>query len=164
MPCGSACAGLRELSALLRRRCWPKLVGLLCLCAGPVGWATGARRKSGVRGVCELTRTNYFNCACVRSLGGRSRCAVCPVYALVDLLTARAALGLCPKHSLLCTASGSCVSSAALIASLRLVSGGAAATEHSMRRAGAQHYARAGVALFVIQFWVVGGLRPLSVM
>jgi hypothetical protein len=91
-------------------------------------------------------------CACTGTFGARARNSLCPVHALVDLLAARAALGLDPKHCLLCSESGHSVSSAVTIASLRLVTGDALATEHSMRRAGAQHYARSGVMLYIIQF------------
>jgi hypothetical protein len=91
-------------------------------------------------------------CACTGSVGDRARSSLCPVHALVDLLAARAALGLEPKHCLLCSESGRSVSSAITIASLRLVTGDKSATEHSMRRAGAQHYARSGVLLYIIQF------------
>jgi hypothetical protein len=91
-------------------------------------------------------------CACTGVFRERVRNATCPVHALVDLLAARAALGLTGKHSLLCSASGHSISSARTIASLRRVTGDGQATEHSMRRAGAQHYARQGVMLFIIQF------------
>jgi hypothetical protein len=91
-------------------------------------------------------------CSCTGRGSGRMRAALCPVHALLDLLAARSALGLESKHSLLCSESGHSVTSALTIASLRAVSGDAQATEHSMRRAGAQYYARSGVMLFIIQF------------
>ena len=45
-------------------------------------------------------------CACTGLAGDRRRAALCPVHALVDLLAARTALGLGPKHSLLCSEAG----------------------------------------------------------
>jgi hypothetical protein len=91
-------------------------------------------------------------CACTVVEGTKVRGGACPVHALIDLLAARKSLGLGPKHSLMCSVTGQCVSAALTIASLRRVTGDKKATEHSMRRAGAQHYARMGVMLYIIQF------------
>ena len=78
--------------------------------------------------------------------------STCPVCSLKRVLAARSALGLSDKHCVICDEHGQAVTARIMIQSLRRVTGVATVTEHSMRRAGAQHYASRGVALFVIQF------------
>lgn len=92
-------------------------------------------------------------CSCMRE-GGKLVQAnpCCPVHALVRLLAARAKHGLSGKHCLLSGREGGAVTARKTVATLRAVSKDLSVSEHSMRRAGAQFYARNGVVLFVIQF------------
>jgi len=76
----------------------------------------------------------------------------CPVCALVRILEARKWCGLGEKHCLLCDIKGRAVSSKKTIESLKAVTGDAGCSEHSLRKSGAQFYARKGVPLFIIQF------------
>lgn len=93
-------------------------------------------------------------CACARSESGVfiSANPCCPVCAVVRLLRVREGLGLGGKHCLVCDSVGCAISSGKMIETLKEVAKDKRLSEHSMRRAGAQYYARKGVALFIIQF------------
>ena len=76
----------------------------------------------------------------------------CPTHALMRIMAARRKLGLTGKHCLVCDKVGKSVTARRTIESIRRATGDVLATEHSMRRSGAQWYAAKGVALFIIQF------------
>jgi hypothetical protein len=101
------------------------------------------------------TKMNPTGRDCPRSLVcgcASAGSAMCPYHSLQRLLQARERFGLTGKHPLLVTASGRAVTSSAMIQTLRKITGQEAASEHSMRRAGAQCYARRGVPIAIIQF------------
>ena len=77
--------------------------------------------------------------------------AVCPVHALARIMKTRTELGLTEKHPLFPQRNGSASTAKGVyqkfsaLLSLHI-------TEHSFRRAGAQYFARRGVAIGVIQY------------
>ena len=87
-----------------------------------------------------------LTCLCDTDLAGP-----CPFCALVDLLHLHATAGYGPKDPLFPTRGGRAASSKAVIRTLcRLL--GLRLTGHSLRREGAQLYARRGLFLYLIQF------------
>jgi len=92
------------------------------------------------------------SCKCGSAAGSLQESGCCPVHTLARILEERESLGLEGKYCRLCNTSGHAVSSKKTIDSLRIVSGESTCSEHSMRKAGAQYYARKSVPLFLIQF------------
>ena len=78
--------------------------------------------------------------------------AVCPVHALCRVLDERRRRGIGPKGQLFPLAGGQAPPRRAVIATLRKLARHGHLTEHSMRRMGAQYYARRGVPTAVIEF------------
>ena len=87
-----------------------------------------------------------LGCICGQVLGP------CPFCGIRELLALRQERGLGPKDPLFPTTKGRAPKPKAVTATLRKVLQDELATEHSMRRAGAQMYARRGLLLFLIQF------------
>ena len=107
------------------------------------------------------TKTNPAGRECPRTLrcccgGGESTglpsSSACPVHALERVLHARAQRGMDGKMPLFPTLGGSTPTRRAVISTLRHLAGDKRLTEHSMRRMGAQYYARHGVPTAFIEF------------
>lgn len=100
------------------------------------------------------TKTNPTGRECPRTL--RCCCRVepskCPVHALLRIMAARRRMGMSDQDALFPTPEGMASSRRGIIGSLRSVSGSSRLTEHSMRRMGAQYYARHGVSNSYIEF------------
>ena len=96
-----------------------------------------------------------LRCSCFAT-SNRSRSTVgsaaCPVHALRRVLERRAAEGLSGKHPLFPAPSRRALKPAEAVRRIRTASGVFSLTEHSMRRMGAQFYARRGIPLPTIQF------------
>ena len=96
-----------------------------------------------------------LRCSCFAT-SNRSRSkvgsAACPVHALRRVLNRRAAEGLSGKHPLFPAPSGRALEPAEAVRRIRAASGVSGLTEHSMRRMGAQFYARRGIPLPTVQF------------
>ena len=109
--------------------------------------------KTDVRGQgCRRT----LRCSCgtgsSSSTGGTALGrAMCPVHALARIRARAMARGCSAKHPLIPGSGGKALSAAAARRLLRAATG-APLTEHSLRRMGAQLYARRGVPLPLVQF------------
>ena len=109
--------------------------------------------------VLGATKTNPGGRDCKRSLrccckeGGPQGlgAAICPVHALLRVLARRAARGLTGKHPLFAGRGGCAITAAGARQAICRACGEDGMTEHSMRRMGAQFYARRGVPLAIIQ-------------
>ena len=99
-------------------------------------------------------KTDTTGRGCERTL--RCSCATrpgpCPFCVLEMVLVRRKALSLGPKDPLFPTARGRSPSSKNMVKTIRTVTGLERATEHSLRRCGAQLLARRGLPLYLIQF------------
>ncbi|CAK0859757.1 unnamed protein product [Prorocentrum cordatum] len=106
------------------------------------------------------TKTNPEGRECTRSL--MCSCAVpgqaglaekaCPVHALLRILQERDRRGWDGKFPLFPSGGGTAPSREGVVATLRRVAGAARLSEHSLRRMGAQYYARRGVPMAHIEF------------
>lgn len=135
-----------ELAALLLEQ------AVVDLAAGTATVALGATKTDARGQGCRRT----LRCSCgsgsSSSSGGTPLGrAMCPVHALARLKEKAIAGGFTPKHPLIPGSSGRALSAAAARRLLRDASG-APLTEHSLRRMGAQLYARRGVPLPIVQF------------
>jgi len=95
-----------------------------------------------------------LRCSCFATVdGGRSEVgtSVCPVHALQRVLTRRTSAGYAGKHPLFPGRGGAALSPAEAVKMLRAGAGAPSLSQHSMRRMGAQFFARRGLALHVIQ-------------
>jgi hypothetical protein len=90
-------------------------------------------------------------CACCPENKGTGMKDACPVHALARVMDARAKLSLTEKHPLFPQKSGEASTAKGVYTTFSSLVG-ANVTEHSFRRAGAQYYARRGVAVVIIQF------------
>eukprot|EP00973_Karenia_brevis_P006589 895586-Karenia_brevis.AAC.1 len=102
------------------------------------------------------TKTNPEGRECPRTLNccchSVNAPAPCPVHALVRVLAARRQYNLVGKDALFATCLGTAPSREAVIGTIRKVAGCSRATEHTMRRSGAQYFARNGVDVRHIEF------------
>ena len=88
-----------------------------------------------------------LRCNCAAEVPGP-----CPYCTLAEVKRIGSEMGLGPKDPLFPTRDRMAARAKAAIATIRLVTGLARATEHSCRRAGAQWLARLGLLLYLIQF------------
>lgn len=106
---------------------------------------TGAPRR--LRCTCGL----HVDQAASSSQGSDDHTGLCPVGAMNKVLRARHVLGLGSKDILFATQQGSVVTHNGLRTAMKQVLGSDLVSEHSLRRSGAQHYARQGAPLREIQ-------------
>ena len=125
---------------------------------GEQAWVSPDAREASIE--LGATKTNPEGRECTRSL--KCSCAVpgpaglaeraCPVHALVRILQERDRRGWDGKFPLFPSARGAAPSRGGAVATLRRVTGAVRLTEHSLRRMGAQCYARRGVPMAHIEF------------
>ena len=103
----------------------------------------------------ECTRTLRCSCGrmstCSEVDGAGLGISTCPVHALVRVVQRRAGLGLSDKHPLFCGRGRMALTPGGARLAICRACRCDGMTEHSMRRMGAQYYARRGVPLAVIQ-------------
>ena len=108
----------------------------------------GATKTNPAGKECERTLRCSYERGEGQSLGTRA----CPVHALKRVLAWRTEAGFGGKHPLFPSCDGLTVMSRGVVNTLRRIADANSLSEHSMRRTGAQHYARHGVPLALIQF------------
>ena len=98
-------------------------------------------------------RLRAHACSCTSSGGEvqQDEGALCPVHLLAAVLADRQARGLSPKHALFASDCGSAPSRKAMCSTIKLVTLDDGASEHSLRRSGAQFYARDGADVAAVQ-------------
>ena len=111
----------------------------------------GAHKTNTEGNWCERT----LRCTCRKAGNGREielGRLICPVHAASRILRRRRAENAADKAPLLANFHGKALSHEQARERIRRAGGEPTLTEHSLRRIGAQFYARRGVALAVIQF------------
>ena len=137
---------------------------LAALLGDQLSWSTGGRTAT-----LHLAATNTdpqgrgsprcLSCSCHQcpAFGGSefalgSPDALCPTRALHAVMTRRRGASFGEKHPLFPSAAGSAASRQGMVAAIQGVLGDPRASEHSLRRSGAQFHARNGIGLREVQY------------